>query len=84
MLAKDYVWQTYEEVEERINSFACGIVKLYKDATGNVEKFRLGVYSQNNPEYVITDYASSRFSNTLASLYDTLDAETSEFILNHA
>ncbi|KAJ3026942.1 UNVERIFIED_CONTAM: 1-acylglycerol-3-phosphate O-acyltransferase 6 (lysophosphatidic acid acyltransferase, zeta) [Siphonaria sp. JEL0065] len=41
MLAKDYVWQTYEEVkEERINSFAYGIVKLYKD-----EKFRLGVYS---------------------------------------
>ncbi|KAI9353866.1 hypothetical protein BDR26DRAFT_907251 [Obelidium mucronatum] len=84
MKAKDYVWQSFEEVEVRINHFACGIVKLHKDLAGKDVKFRLGVYSINNPEYVIADYAAQRFTNTLVSLYDTLGPETSEFILNHA
>ncbi|KAJ3071533.1 Long chain acyl-CoA synthetase 7 peroxisomal [Podochytrium sp. JEL0797] len=84
MQAKDYVWQSYEVVAERIKNFACGVVKVQKDVLGTEGRIHLGIYSVNTPEYVITDYACHRFSNTLVALYDTLGPETSEFILNHA
>ncbi|KAJ3376743.1 Long chain acyl-CoA synthetase 7 peroxisomal [Entophlyctis sp. JEL0112] len=82
--AKDYVWQTYEQVAERIKNFGCGVVKVHYDLTGTNGIFKLGVYSVNNPEYAIADYGGHRFSLTLVALYDTLGPETSEFILNHS
>ncbi|KAJ3049765.1 hypothetical protein HDU99_008832 [Rhizoclosmatium hyalinum] len=84
MQAKDYVWQSYEQVEVRIKNFAWGLQKLVKDFGQTGDKFHIGIYAVNSPEYVITDYACHRFSNTLVALYDTLGADTSEFILNHA
>ncbi|KAI8607699.1 hypothetical protein BC830DRAFT_1158046 [Chytriomyces sp. MP71] len=84
MVAGDYVWQTYEQVWDRIKKFGCGIVKLHSDLAGKDSHFNFGVYSVNNPEYVIADYAVQAFSMTIVALYDTLGAETSEFILNHS
>ncbi|ORY48442.1 acetyl-CoA synthetase-like protein [Rhizoclosmatium globosum] len=81
MQAKDYVWQSYEQVEVRIKNFAWGLQKLVKDFG------QTGINSMlesTQLKYVITDYACHRFSNTLVALYDTLGADTSEFILNHA
>ncbi|KAJ3221528.1 Long chain acyl-CoA synthetase 7 peroxisomal [Chytriomyces hyalinus] len=84
MVAQDYVWQSYEQVDQRIKDFGCGLVKLHQDVAGKDSKFNLGIYSINNPEYVIADYAVQAFSLTIVALYDTLGPETSEFILNHS
>ncbi|KAJ3097740.1 Long chain acyl-CoA synthetase 7 peroxisomal [Physocladia obscura] len=82
--AKDYVWLTYEQVNERIKAFGNGLVKIHKDLSGSDNRFNFGVYSINNPEYVIADYGCHLFSLALVALYDTLGEETSEYILNHA
>ncbi|TPX63252.1 hypothetical protein CcCBS67573_g08733 [Chytriomyces confervae] len=82
--AKDYEWQTYEQVAERIKNFGCGLLKVHHDATSSDRHFHLGVYAVNTPEYAIADFAVHAFSLTTVALYDTLGAETSEYILNHS
>ncbi|KAJ3092782.1 hypothetical protein HK100_006843, partial [Physocladia obscura] len=43
--AGEYVWETYEQIFERIKNFSCGLVKVYKDVTGSDAKFNLGIYA---------------------------------------
>ncbi|ORY48444.1 acetyl-CoA synthetase-like protein [Rhizoclosmatium globosum] len=83
VVPKDYVWQTYEAVNERVKSFANGVMKIGTDLKLK-DRFNLGIYSVNNPEYAISDYSAHLFSLTLVALYDTLGEETSQFILNHS
>ncbi|ORY48443.1 acetyl-CoA synthetase-like protein [Rhizoclosmatium globosum] len=82
--AKDYVWQSYETVYARIKDFGSGVMKLAEEFGLDDKHFNFGVYSVNNPEYVIADFAIHMFSLTLVALYDTLGADTSEYIINHA
>ncbi|KAI8615949.1 hypothetical protein BC830DRAFT_242483 [Chytriomyces sp. MP71] len=84
LVPRDYVWQTYEQVAERIKNFGCGLKKLHNEITNQDDHFHLGVYSVNTPEYFIADYAVHAFSLSTVALYDTLGPETSEFILNHS
>ena len=43
----------------------------------------LGIYMKNSPEWVIAEYAAYAYSGAVISLYDSLGADSTEFILNH-
>lgn len=62
-----------------------GIVKVFHDhVKQGAEKFHVGIYSLNRPEWTITEYAGYAHSLVNVSLYDTLGPDAVEFIVNHA
>ncbi|ORZ22655.1 hypothetical protein BCR42DRAFT_406711 [Absidia repens] len=75
--AKEYVWQTHEEVRARVENFGKGMMKL-----GLTRQQVLGIYSVNRPEWTIAEQASYRQAFILVALYDTLGAEAIEYIVN--
>ncbi|KAJ3405864.1 Long chain acyl-CoA synthetase 7 peroxisomal, partial [Chytridiales sp. JEL 0842] len=83
---KPYEWQTYKTVNERRIDFGCGLMKVYKDTLKEAakEKWFLGIYAINRPEWVIADLAAISFANATVPLYDTLGPDAAEFILTHA
>lgn len=59
-VAGKYQWRTYNQVYEDSDSLAKAIIemKLYNEITVELHNYRLiGIYSKNNPEWVITDLA---------------------------
>lgn len=80
-----YLWMDYATVEQRRINFGAGILNvLQKHGETRVEKFGLGVWSQNRPEWQITDLAAHARNLYTVSIYDTLGPDTTEFIINHA
>ncbi|KAL1883068.1 hypothetical protein VTK73DRAFT_9994 [Phialemonium thermophilum] len=78
-----YVWMTYAEVAGRRKNLGAGIVELHKAAGITEEKYGVALWSQNRPEWQITDLALASQSLWSVSLYETLGPETTEYILNH-
>ncbi|RUS76771.1 hypothetical protein EGW08_015478 [Elysia chlorotica] len=76
-----YTWMTYQEVNDRATAFGAGLVKL---GLKPVNSTRVGIYSQNRPEYIIADQAFFRHSMCGVPLYDTLGDEAVDFIVNQA
>lgn len=79
-----YVWQTYAEVAERAKNFGSGLVELHRRVGVTADKFGVGLWCQNRPEWQITDIALSGQSLYTVSLYETLGPDTSEYIIKHA
>ncbi|KAJ3022962.1 Long chain acyl-CoA synthetase 7 peroxisomal [Thoreauomyces humboldtii] len=81
-----YVWQDYQTVARRRLNFGAGLQYIFEDVLGGQvdQKYNLGLYSVNRPEWLIADWAGDAYANASVALYDTLGAETTEFILNHA
>lgn len=81
-----YVWQTYRQVSYRVNNFGSGLVHLAKTVAGlsKLEQFPVGLWSTNRPEWCIADTACSSYNIFTVSLYDTLGADTVEYVINHA
>ncbi|KAK8799732.1 hypothetical protein WA158_006280 [Blastocystis sp. Blastoise] len=76
----DYFWYTYEEIFEKVKNYGAGIISLNLAP----EKFgykSIGVYCKNCIEWVLTEQACHAFSLTLIPIYDTLGADSVEFIL---
>ncbi|CAL1528256.1 unnamed protein product [Lymnaea stagnalis] len=74
-----YQWLTYKQVNERATAFGAGLVKLGLKPENDT---RVGLYSQNRPEYIIADQAFYRHSMTGVPLYDTLGEDACNFIIN--
>jgi long-chain acyl-CoA synthetase len=49
-----YVWMTYEEVAERRKNFGAGIVELHHRIGMKEDKYPVGLWAQNRPEWQIT------------------------------
>ncbi|CAL1273031.1 unnamed protein product [Larinioides sclopetarius] len=81
--AKDssYVFMTYNEVLERVKHFSSGLIHF--GMKPGQETF-VGIYSQNSPEWVITEHACFRQSAILIPLYDTLGPNACSYIINQA
>lgn len=77
----NFKWMTYKEVLARAADVGSGLVALGLNP-GNLT--RVGVYSQNRPEYVITDLGLWSYSMVGVPLYDTLGAEACNHIINQA
>ncbi|CAG8471627.1 11251_t:CDS:10 [Paraglomus occultum] len=82
----EYVWQTYDEVANRANNLAAGLVYLNENEVKNskVGQWTVGIYSNNRPEWFITDKACAMQNLITVPLYDTLGPETVGYIFNHA
>lgn len=78
-----YVWMTYAEAAERRKNLGAGIVELHKRAGATADKYGVGLWAQNRPEWQITELALVSQSLYPISLYETLGPETSEYIINH-
>ncbi|CCH44559.1 Long chain fatty acyl-CoA synthetase [Wickerhamomyces ciferrii] len=74
----DFTYQTYNEIATRRTNLGSGIKTLLPQD----EKFVVSLFSPNRPEWLLTQLASSAHSLTITALYDTLGANTAEYILN--
>ncbi|KAH7073655.1 long-chain-fatty-acid-CoA ligase/ protein binding protein [Paraphoma chrysanthemicola] len=79
-----YVWEDYETVAKRRKNLGAGLVHLHKQAGVTAEKFGIGLWCQNRPEWQITDLACMTQSLYTVSIYDTLGPDTTEYIINHS
>jgi len=75
----DYVWQSYEEVDKDVRSFASGLMALGCKAKDNI-----GIFSQNRAEWVTSALAFYSQNLRTVSLYSTLGPEAVEYIISHA
>ncbi|KAA6409794.1 MAG: AMP-binding enzyme [Lasallia pustulata] len=79
-----YQWMDYQTVQRRRKNFGIGIVELHKQEGVTEEKYGVGLWCQNRPEWQITDLACMSQSLFTVSLYDTLGPSATEYIIKHA
>src|SRR5688572_21491666 len=75
--AGPYVWESYNTVQNRVTNFGSGLRKL-----GLNPKEPLGIFSINNPEYVMALLASYQYNFISVPLYDTLGPDAIQHIVN--
>ncbi|XP_063537211.1 long-chain-fatty-acid--CoA ligase 5 isoform X1 [Cydia strobilella] len=76
---KPYVWQNYNETLLRAKNFGSGL--LCQGLTPGQNTF-IGIYSQNCPEWIMTEQGAYCYSMVIVPLYDTLGANACAFIVN--
>ncbi|XP_013200983.1 long-chain-fatty-acid--CoA ligase 5 isoform X1 [Amyelois transitella] len=76
---KPYVWQTYNETLLRAKNFGSGLICQGLSPGQNTF---VGIYSQNCPEWIMTEQAAYCYSMVIVPLYDTLGANACSFIVN--
>ncbi len=74
-----YTWLTYEEVRHAAELMGCGFVQLGLP-TG--QEAKVGIYSNNRPEWDITQLACCMFSYVVVPLYDSQSVEAQTYIIN--
>ncbi|OBT56365.1 hypothetical protein VE04_04025 [Pseudogymnoascus sp. 24MN13] len=79
-----YTWETYAQVAERRRNFGAGVVELHKGVGITGDRYGVGLWCQNRPEWQIADLGCMSQSLFTVSIYDTLGPETTEYIINHA
>ena len=80
----NYQWLSYATVQKRRAAFGAGLVSINREAGITEQKFGVGLWCQNRPEWQITDLGCMSQSLFSVSLYDTLGPSTTEYIINHA
>jgi len=76
-----YQWMRYEEALLRAQNFGSGLVALGLKPGPNT---LVGVYSQNSPEWVLSEHGLYSFGMVIVPLYDTLGPESCRYIINQA
>ncbi|KAF9109999.1 hypothetical protein BGX27_006895 [Mortierella sp. AM989] len=81
-----YTWQTYKQVDARINVFGSGVIHVYDKILGNTDlrRWSIGIWAQSRPEWFITDMICSFYSLVSVPLYETLGPDAVEYVCNHA
>uniref|UniRef100_A0A8C9SX19 Long-chain-fatty-acid--CoA ligase n=1 Tax=Scleropages formosus TaxID=113540 RepID=A0A8C9SX19_SCLFO len=78
---KPYEWLSYQEVADRAELL--GSALLHRGHSQAGDKF-IGIFSQNRPEWTISELACSTYSLVSVPLYDTLGAEAIDYIIDKA
>lgn len=78
---KPYQWLKYKQVSDRAEHLGSGL--LHKGLKPNNDSF-IGIFSQNRPEWVISELACYTYSMVAVPLYDTLGPEALVFIIDRA
>ncbi|CAG8616797.1 9492_t:CDS:10 [Ambispora gerdemannii] len=83
---ENYVWQTYEQVADRATKLGSGMLYLSDTVIKNPksEQWAVGIYSNNRPEWFITDQANMAYNLRSVALYDTLGPDAVQHVINHA
>ncbi|NWZ64505.1 ACSL5 ligase, partial [Acrocephalus arundinaceus] len=76
-----YQWLTYKQVSDRTKYLGSGL--LQKGCQPSSSQF-IGIFAQNRPEWVISEYACYTYSMVAVPLYDTLGPEAIVYIVNKA
>jgi len=71
----EYVFETYAQVQTRVKNIGSGLLRL-----GLVKNDCIGLFSQNNAYWTISDIACASYSFVSVPLYDTLGPNTVAFI----
>ncbi|CAI7631961.1 unnamed protein product [Penicillium discolor] len=80
-----FQWLDYETVQKRRAAFGAGLVELHhKHECHRAGQYGVGLWSQNRPEWQITDLACISQSLYSVSIYDVLSPDATEYIINHA
>jgi long-subunit acyl-CoA synthetase (AMP-forming) len=75
---KEFTWQTYEQVHNRIDSLAAAFTTELKCSQGDMACFFL----QNCAEWSLLEHASYASGVIVVPLYETLGKDSAAFILN--
>ncbi len=75
-----YSWIKYSEVLERVRYIGSG---LLNNGIHSSNSTRIGIYSSNRVEWVISEHACYSFSFQVVSLYDSYGRDAIKYILNH-
>lgn len=78
---KPYQWLHYNETLLRAKNFGSGLVSL---GLAPGPQTLIGLYSQNCPEWVLTEQACYTYSLVVVPLYDTLGPDACAYIINQA
>ncbi|XP_022068492.1 long-chain-fatty-acid--CoA ligase 1-like [Acanthochromis polyacanthus] len=76
-----YEWISYREVRERAENL--GSAFLHKGHSKTTDP-HIGIFSQNRPEWTITELACYTYSLVSVPLYDTLGTEAIAYIIDKA
>ncbi|NWV03068.1 ACSL5 ligase, partial [Ptilonorhynchus violaceus] len=76
-----YQWLTYKQVSDRTQYLGSGL--LQKGCQPGSNQF-IGIFAQNRPEWIISEYACYTYSMVAVPLYDTLGPEAIVYIVNKA
>ncbi|XP_035505307.2 long-chain-fatty-acid--CoA ligase 1-like isoform X2 [Scophthalmus maximus] len=76
-----YEWMSYREVMERTENL--GSAFLHKGHSKTTDP-HIGIFSQNRPEWTISELACYTYSLVSVPLYDTLGTEAISYILDKA
>lgn len=76
---KQYQWLHYNEALLRAKNFGAGLVAM--GLSPGPDTF-VGIYSQNCPEWILTEQGLYCQSMVIVPLYDTLGPEACNFIIN--
>ncbi|KAJ2003915.1 medium-chain fatty acid-CoA ligase faa2 [Coemansia thaxteri] len=86
----DFQWSSYSEVYERAVKIGSGLIHVIQRHVrpgadiNTLTRLPLGMYAQNRVEWILTDYAGLSQNLYTVALYDTLGADSIEYIMNHA
>ncbi|KAJ1893899.1 medium-chain fatty acid-CoA ligase faa2, partial [Coemansia sp. IMI 209127] len=86
----DYEWISYLDTYDRAVEIGSGLIHLLKrhvrpDADiAALTRLPLGMYASNRIEWILADYAGMSQNLYTVALYDTLGADSIEYIVNHA
>ncbi|XP_049803053.1 long-chain-fatty-acid--CoA ligase 1 isoform X1 [Schistocerca nitens] len=78
---RPYQWLNYNEALLRAKNFGSGLVAL--GLTPSPTTF-VGIYSQNCPEWIITEQGAYCYSMVIVPLYDTLGPDACAYIIKQA
>ncbi|XP_057276996.1 long-chain-fatty-acid--CoA ligase 5 [Pezoporus wallicus] len=76
-----YQWLTYKQVLDRAQHLGSGL--LQKGCKPQPNQF-IGIFAQNRPEWIISEYACYTYSMVAVPLYDTLGPEAIVYIVKKA
>ncbi|KAJ2077408.1 medium-chain fatty acid-CoA ligase faa2 [Coemansia sp. RSA 988] len=89
----DYEWLKIAEVAKLVDDFGSGLYQIYQQyVPQNSEdnelpyshQYALGIYSINRAEWLLSEFAGFQSNKYSVALYDTLGAESVEYIVQHA
>ncbi|XP_034050388.1 long-chain-fatty-acid--CoA ligase 5-like [Thalassophryne amazonica] len=78
---RPYQWLKYRQVSDRAEHLGSGL--LHRGLKPNSDT-NIGVFSQNRPEWIISELACYTYSMVVVPLYDTLGPEALVFIIDRA
>ncbi|KAI0357386.1 acetyl-CoA synthetase-like protein [Trametes cingulata] len=83
--ANYHVWQSWPEVDARRRALGSAVHKMFQSGElGGGELDTVGIWSKNCPNWLLVDLAMQAYGKVSVPLYDTLGADSVEYVINHA